>query len=287
MIKRNNYSDYCSPGTDIQTRYIGVSNKIQLFEIHFTPKKLTKYPPIIFIAGWGSFIRGWKTVLKEMSKHFEIYYIETREKSSAKHAKEQKISIQNIGDDIARAVLLHKIDDNSFIALGSSMGATVILDAMAANKLNPLLAVLIGPNIEFNIPRFLIIIIAFIPTQLYMFIKPLAKWYMKKKYIDMDSDSKQYHKYAYVLDNIHIGRTRRSALSFKKYSFQDKIEQIKKRILVFSGKKDILHSYEKTLEMVNAIDGATLINLETNERTHSVEMVDALRNYLNKSNLFK
>ena len=43
MIKRNNYSDYCSPGTDIQTRYIGVSNKIQLFEIHFTPKKLTKY----------------------------------------------------------------------------------------------------------------------------------------------------------------------------------------------------------------------------------------------------
>ena len=102
MIKRNNYSDYCSPGTDIQTRYIRISNKIQLFEIHFTPKKLTKYPPIIFIAGWGSFIRGWKIVLKEMSKHFEIYYIETREKSSAKHTKEQKISIQNIGDDISK-----------------------------------------------------------------------------------------------------------------------------------------------------------------------------------------
>ena len=90
MIKRNNYSDYCSPGTDIQTRYIGVSNKIQLFEIHFTPKKLTKYPPVIFIPGWGSFIHGWKIVLKEMSRHFEIYYIETREKSSAKHVKEQK-----------------------------------------------------------------------------------------------------------------------------------------------------------------------------------------------------
>ena len=152
MIKRNNYSDYCSPGTDIQTRYIGVSNKIQLFEIHFTPKKLTKYPPVIFIPGWGSFIHGWKIVLKEMSKHFEIYYIETREKSSAKHTKEQKISIQNIGDDIARAVQLHKIDDNSFIALGSSMGATVILDAMAANKLNPLLAVLTVSYTHLTLP---------------------------------------------------------------------------------------------------------------------------------------
>tara|TARA_Y100000748_G_scaffold223766_1_gene188415 strand:- start:3493 stop:4356 length:864 start_codon:yes stop_codon:yes gene_type:complete len=287
LIKRNNYSDYCSPGTDIQTRYIGVSDKIQLFEIHFTPKKLTKYPPIIFIPGWGSFIHGWKIVLKEMSKDFEIYYIETREKSSAKHTKEQKISIQNIGDDIAKVVHLHNIDDNSFIILGSSMGGTVILDAMAENKINPSLAVLIGPNIEFNIPRFLIVIIAVIPTQLYKFIKPFAKWYMKKKYIDMESDSRQYHKYAYVLDNIHPGRTRRSALSFKRYSFKYKIEKIKKRILVFSGKKDILHSYEKTLEMVNAIDGATLINLETNKRTHSVEMVDELRNYLNKSNLFK
>ena len=282
-----NYSDYCSPGTKIQTRYLKVSNDIQLFEVRFSPKNISKYPPVVFIAGWGSFIQGWEIVLKEMTKHFEIYYIETREKGSAKHVKEQKISIQNIGDDIAKVVQLHDIDDNSFIAFGSSMGATAILDAIAENKLNPYLAVLIGPNIEFNIPRFLIIIIAVIPTQLYKFIKPFAKWYMKKKYIDMNSDSKQYHKYAYVLDNIHLGRTRRSALSFKKYSFQDKIEQIKKRILVFSGKKDILHSYEKTLDMVNRVEQATLINLETNERTHSVEMVDELRSYLNKYNLFK
>jgi len=282
-----NYSDYCSPGTKIQKRYLKVSNDIQLFEVHFSPKNISKYPPVIFIPGWGSFIQGWQIVLKEMTKHFEIYYIETREKSSAKHVKEQKISIQNIGDDITKAVGLHDIDDNNFIAFGSSMGATVILDAMAENKINPSLAVLIGPNIEFNIPQYLIIIIALIPTQLYRMIKPFAKWYMKRKYIDMKSDSKQYHKYSYVLDHIHLGRTRRSALSFKNYSFEDKIKQLKKRILVFSGNKDILHSYEKTLDMVNRIKQATLINLETNDRTHSVEMVDELRSYLNKYNLFK
>jgi len=39
--------------------------------------------------------------------------------------------------------------------------------------------------------------------------------------------------------------------------------------------------------MVNRVEQATLINLETNERTHSVEMVDELRSYLNKYNLFK
>ena len=282
-----NYSDYCSPGTKIQTRYLEISDDIQLFEVHFSPKDISKYPPVIFIPGWGSFIQGWKIVLQEMSKDFEIYYIETREKGSAKHKREQKISIQNIGDDIAKAVQLHDMDDNSFIALGSSMGATVILDAMAENKLKPSLSVLIGPNIEFNIPQFLIIFIALMPNQLYKMIKPCLKWYMKRKYIDMNSDSKQYHKYAYVLDHIHLGRTRRSALSFKKYSFENKIDQIKSRILIFSGKKDILHSYEKTLSMANRVMNATLINLETNDRTHSVEMVDEMKAYFKKYNLFK
>ena len=282
-----NYSDYCSPGTKIQSKYIKIDSEIQLREIHFIPKKITKYPPIIFIPGWGSFIQGWKIVLKEMSKDFEIYYIETREKSSAKHTKEQKISIQKIADDISKVVQFKNLENKKFIALGSSMGATVILDAMAENKLNPSLAVLIGPNIEFNIPWFLIAAIALIPPQLYTVVRPFAKWYMKRKYIDMKSDSKQYHKYSYVLDNIHFGRTRRSALSFKKYSFKDKIEKIKKRILVFSGKKDILHNYKQTLDMVKRIENAILVNLDTNDRTHSIEMVDEMRTYLKKYNLFK
>ena len=282
-----NYSKFVRSGTKIQARYIKICSKIQLHIIHIKPKKVAKYPPLIFIPGWGSFIYGWKTVLREMSEDFEIYYIETREKGSARHTKEQKINIENIGDDIVKVVDLLNLDDNYFIALGSSMGATAILDAMARDKLRPSLAVLIGPNIEFNIPRFLIIILTIMPTKFYNIIRPLAKWYMKRKYIDMDSDSKQYDKYSYVLDNIHLGRTRRSALSFKKYSFEKKIEQIKKRILVFSGDKDILHSYEKTVNMVRRIEGAKLINLQTNDKTHSVEMVEEMRDYLNRNNLFK
>ena len=166
-----NYSDYGSRGTKIKTSYIEVSNGIQLFQVHFKPKKITNYPPVIFIPGWGSFIQGWKIVLREMSKDFEIYYLETREKSSAIHKKEQEITIENIGDDIARVTALINLKDDGFIALGSSMGATAILDAMAEKKLSPSLAVLIGPNVEFNIPRFLIIILWIIPIQFYKAIR--------------------------------------------------------------------------------------------------------------------
>jgi hypothetical protein len=39
--------------------------------------------------------------------------------------------------------------------------------------------------------------------------------------------------------------------------------------------------------MVRRIKGAKLINLQTNDKTHSVEMVEEMRDYLNKNNLFK
>ena len=78
-----------------------------------------------------------------------------------------------------------------------------------------------------------------------------------------------------------------NGLRFKKYSFETKIEQIKKRILVFSGDKDILHNYERTVDMVRRIKGSKLINLKTNDKTHSEEMVRKMRDYLDQNNLFK
>ena len=95
-----------------------ISDNLQLFEVHFKPESPSKYPPIIFVPGWGSFIDSWKIVLKEMTKFFEIFYIETREKSSAEHSPEQSISIEEIGSDLARIVKIKDLEKSKFIVLG-------------------------------------------------------------------------------------------------------------------------------------------------------------------------
>ena len=264
-----------------------VSDNLQLFEVHFIPQTPSKYPPVIFVPGWGSFINSWEIVLKEMTKHFEIFYVETREKGSAKHNPEQPITIQEIGKDLARVIELKDLTKDSFIMFGSSMGATAIIESILNNNIKPSLAVLIGPNMKYKIPRIWIYVITLLPDFLYGLIKPLAKYYMKKKYIDMNSDSEQFKKYSYVLDNIHFERTKRAVHGFKNYSLSSRILEIKQRTVIFSGKKDALHNFKDAVEMNNKIKNSKLFNLETNHRTHSKEMVDLLRDYLDMNKLFK
>jgi alpha-beta hydrolase superfamily lysophospholipase len=232
------------------------------------------------LAGWGSLIYSWEIVLKEMTKDFEVYYVETREKGSAIHETEQILSIETLGNDLPFVLNHHNMEENGYIMFGSSLGATVILDSMSRNKINPSLAVLIGPNAEFNAPKLWIWIARITPPVLYYLVKPSVKWYMKKKYINMESDPKQYEKYARSLDEANPSRLRRSALNFSKYKVWDRLSIIHQNVLIFTGSKDVMHGYEDTVKMTESLSICDLVDLETNARTHSIEMVNQLRSFL-------
>ncbi|MBT4148918.1 MAG: hypothetical protein HOE46_00955, partial [Candidatus Marinimicrobia bacterium] len=73
------FTQFCASGTKYSHRYISGDKDIKLFLIHFKPKIKSNFPPVIFISGWGSIIDSWNVVLKEMTKDFEVYYLETRE----------------------------------------------------------------------------------------------------------------------------------------------------------------------------------------------------------------
>ena len=87
-----------------------------------------------------------------MTKDFEVYYLETREKSSSVHINKQPLTIESLGDDLPYVLSELNLINKSFILFGSSLGATVILDSMSRKIVNPTLSILIGPNAEFNIP---------------------------------------------------------------------------------------------------------------------------------------
>ncbi|HIA85420.1 MAG TPA: alpha/beta hydrolase [Candidatus Marinimicrobia bacterium] len=227
-----------------------------------------------------SIIDSWENVLKEMTKDFEIYYLETREKGSAKHPVEQDLSIASLGDDLSSVLVYHNLFDKPYILFGSSLGGTVILDAMSKMKVSPTMAVLIGPNAEFQAPRYWLWIIRMVPPILFYFIKPLAKWYMKKKYINMEADPKQYEKYARALDQGNPSRMRRSALNCSKYKIWEKLGNIHQKVLIFTGSQDVLHGYENTVKIAELLPNCELVDLVTNARTHSVEMVNQLRSFL-------
>ena len=167
-------SRFSAEGAFFSTGWVPGADNIKLFEIHYRPANPSPFPPLIFIPGWVSIIDSWENVLKEMTKDFEIYYLETREKGSAKHPIEQELNIAALGDDLSSVLDYHNLVDEPYILFGSSLGGTVILDAMSQLKVSPTMAVLIGPNAEFQAPRYWLWIIRMVPPILLDFIKPLA-----------------------------------------------------------------------------------------------------------------
>ena len=274
------FSRFSAEGASFSIGCVPGADNIKLFEINYRPANPSPFPPLIFLPGWVSIIDSWENVLKEMTKDFEIYYLETREKGSAKHSVEQDLSIASLGDDLSSVLVYHNLFDKPYILFGSSLGGTVILDAMSKMKVSPTMAVLIGPNAEFQAPRYWLWIIRMVPPILFYFIKPLAKWYMKKKYINMEADPKQYEKYARALDQGNPSRMRRSALNCSKYKIWEKLGNIHQKVLIFTGSQDVLHGYENTVKIAELLPNCELVDLVTNARTHSVEMVNQLRSFL-------
>ena len=79
----DNLADYCALGTKFTEQMISVSDNVSLRVITFSPAKSTNLPTVLFIPGWISLMKGWKIVLKEMTKDFKIIYAETREKRTS------------------------------------------------------------------------------------------------------------------------------------------------------------------------------------------------------------
>ena len=80
-----NLNDFSASGSTVSNSLIKVKDGVELSTIRFPPKDLSLSQPLDFIPGWGSLIDGWKNVLKKMTEKSEVYYIESREKSSALH----------------------------------------------------------------------------------------------------------------------------------------------------------------------------------------------------------
>ena len=51
-------------------------------------------------------------------------------------------------------------------------------------------------------------------------------------------------------------------------------------MLIFTGSQDVLHGYENTVKIAELLPNCELVDLVTNARTHSVEMVNQLRSFL-------
>ncbi len=273
-------AEYCAPGTKIKDEMVKLSETVSLRLMTFEPEKDHGNPAVVFIAGWISHIKSWHLSLKEMTKDFKVYYVETREKASAEIKGKEGYGVEDIGRDIVAIIDRLNLAGRGYILFGSSLGGTAILHCCRSLDNPPLCIVLVGPNAVFRVPKLWRGMIRILPTRLYIILKPLVKWYLKTFRLDIKSDYAQYEKYCNTLDAADPYKLRKGIMAVWNYQVWDLLANIEIPTLIIGASKDKLHEPGNLEKMVSLMPKGTYLDLETNARTHSEDMAREIRKYI-------
>lgn len=275
-----NLSEFCAKGSKVIVEMIPVNKNVTLKVTTFTSASKNKNPEIVFVAGWVSLIDGWQKVLREMTKNYTVYYVETREKNTSKVEGKVGFTIDELGNDLHNVIKHFELKDRQYILFGSSLGATTILNSCMDFVLKPMALALVGPNAYFRIPRFGKVLIRSFYPPLYLWFKPYVKWYLKNFRLDVKSDYEQYKKYCGALDAADPWKLKNAAISFFNYSVWNKLPMIDIPALIIGASKDELHEPVNLQKIVSEMKTAVYLDMETNKNTHSEEVVEKITDFL-------
>lgn len=276
----DNLAEYCAPGTKFYEEMVSVSDNVSLRVIHFTPVKKSNLPTVLFIPGWISLMKGWKIVLNEMTKDFNVIYAETREKITSEVKGKAEFSVEAIAEDIVKLTEIYKLEKDKYIIFGSSLGGTAILETYHNLKNLPLCFALLGPNAEYRTPWWGKILIRIVWPKLINSLKPFVKWYLGKFRLDLEVDRAQYEKYCNALDAADPRKLKPAARSLSKYKIWGILKDIKLPVLIVGASKDLLHEPQNIIDMDKMLPNSTFLDMETNTLAHGPEMVVELRKYI-------
>ena len=266
------YADYKVPDTDVKEYMSSMSDGSSIKIIEFIPDEVNAEDPVvIFVAGWISLISGWKEVLREITPRFRTLYVETREKSSSvvPDPGKNSFSMSRLKEDISAVISQSVSDNKGFVLIGSSLGATAILEYCSGEERDPLCAILIAPNSEFCFPVFFNKILPFIPPSLYLIIKPVIKWYLRNFRVDKKKEPEQIKKYEMTLDFADPHKLKANAVALSHYSVMERLSKVEIPCLILGASSDTLHSTEGLECIVERIRRTEYIELQSNKETHS------------------
>ena len=276
------------PDSVYTTSLVCVQNGVHLRVMIWRPKKPVTEDPIIFVAGWVSAISGWAPMLKVMAVRRPVYYIETREKRSAlvekRKLKPEDFSIGRMAQDLIAVYRQLGIASPTSTVIGSSLGATTLLEALKGGRLTAGAAFLIAPNSEFKAPWYLQWML-YLPAFLYHGIKYFVLWYIKTFMVDVKNEPEQMMRYNETLHAAHPRRIKLSAVACirGRYQVWPHLESVQIPVALAYASTDMLHSSTNIHNMVGRLPQATIVACPSNRYMHSAEVTQDIEAFILKA----
>ncbi len=245
-----------------------------------TESKETKPFTLVLIAGWASIIMGWNEVLMEAKKHFNVVYIETREKGTSKVTKDSIFDAQRFTLDIKEIFEFLHLDQNRVVVLSSSFSSMLVAYMLSHKMISPFLSVFIGPIERIPLPRSIRILLTIFPIWLYAIVKPIGIFWVKHFKAE-----DEYHaaKYARAIIEGDPLKWKKTSKHFFNKLFWDSYAGFDNQVLVVDESVDRMHDTEMTQKINEIIKNSIFLDLKTNKNTHSKPIIDIILKYMQNS----
>ena len=272
--------DDVEPPEGFTVHYLELSDGAKLRHLRYTPEN--PIAQIILIPGLNTLLMSWyKFLLLLQKERFQIDYIETREKRTSILKKAKSITYERLILDVKETYEMVKEKNLVTIAVGSSMGANLILLSLARQDIDPDFAVLVGPLLDFHIPSFFKFVSPFLNRVTFAIIKPIAWWFVLPRFLNKDKDPFQAHKYEL---GFKLGDATKMKYAFKTWAGTTlredlpKIDGKKTQVILIGAEEDKLHAADETKQIAEMTENAQYIDLKTNFAAHDQPLVDLLKN---------
>ena len=276
------------PDSVYTTSSVCVQKGVHLRVMIWRPKKPVSENAVIFVAGWVSAVSGWASLLKVMAAGRPVYYIESREKRSAlfekRKLKPEDFSIGRMAEDLIVACRQLGIALPTSTVIGSSLGATALLEALKGGRLTAGEAFLIAPNSEFKAPWYLQWML-YLPAFLYHGIKYFILWYLKTFMVNVKNEPEQMMRYHETLQAAHPRRIKLSARAAIKGHYQvwPNLDSVRIPVALAYAPTDTLHSSANIRLMADRLPQSTIVTCPSNKYMHSAEVMQDIEAFILKS----
>lgn len=267
-------------GATVEQKWIESKSGYNLRVLSWKPKEESSKHArtLVMIPGWNSVPEGWFPILSEWVKQRPVVYVETREKGSCiidSAISKESFQIQNITSDLPLILEKMELDPSKCDAMGSSLGATLLLEGLREESLVFRSLVVLSPNLAFVPP---IWARPLIPAPLFMYsaLVKFVIWYLDKRL----KEEGQRIRYRRTLLAAPIDRLRLCSIVFRKYKMNLDFSHTSAPVGILRASSDTLHDHSDAGKLSKQIPNSTLIEIESNQFAHEAAAIPVIENFM-------
>ncbi len=269
-------------GARYSERWLEVEPGVELLLRTWEPDEPALDWPLVFVPGWISLPQGWAHMLQGLARRQTVFYVETREKATARYARGFTPADQTIernARDLVEVSRLLPGDASQRVWMAASLGATILTPALAGGELSARAAFLISPQAHFHYPWW-VGPITFAPDWLYPPVRDFVLWYLRSFKVDTEREPEQMARYERTMNAAEPRRLKFSARSFGGYELWPILPDVSQPVGVAHASSDTLHASDDVKRLVAGLPAGADIPCPSNLYMHRADILPDLDGFL-------